>query len=405
MGIASILATFTTSIIFNVIMPTGDTGSDLSLMINTITFNLGDSLELEACKSCYNRRESEVYDSKLNSNSSCAWVLEDQNSACGQYPFILKKLNELENTNYCAKHEHWTINATHRQFSNSSECISSDECCLKINYVNDISNDEIQNKKVQHFPNVDPRVLVYCSHDTMISNFQLCIMAGKASLFDCISLGKLDFTLLNQIKELEKTEISKIGKKAFVQKRFKLQKINDRNVKISNGFNYEDGCGLFFSDFVTNQDRNTISYNENSCLTHLKYLHRGSSIIDFSDWRQTRGFTEGKKVGGTICKLLQLYGISILIPILLNFSFNVVVFIRDLKHKKANRYEVIPLILLVYPQWRVLKFLCNYVYHRNEDTLNKDKDENERDVASLEAFLEACLQVHFHFTHFFQDNQ
>ena len=64
MGLKSVIATFVMCILFNIILPTGDVLSDLDLMRLALTFNLGDSLELEGCKSCYYKTINEVYRSK-----------------------------------------------------------------------------------------------------------------------------------------------------------------------------------------------------------------------------------------------------------------------------------------------------------------------------------------------------
>ena len=134
--------------------------------------------------------------------------------------------------------------------------------------------------------------------------------------------------------------------------------------------------------------------NEDSCLTHLKSLHFGTSIHDLTEWRKKTDFYVGVKVGGLTCKVLQIYGISILIPILLNLSFTIVVFVNDIRKQKANLFEIIPILILFYPQYKTLKFLLQYIFiYRDENLLNEEKEENNRTVASLEPYLESCLQV------------
>ena len=57
-------------------------------------------------------------------------------------------------------------------------------------------------------------------------------------------------------------------------------------------------------------------------------------------------------------------------------------------------FETIPLLLLIYPQYKCMKFLAQYLLiHRDEDLLNREKEENNKTVAPLEPFLESCLQV------------
>ena len=70
MGVGSVIATFVMCILFNIILPTGDVGSDLNLMYLALTFNLGDTLELAGCKSCYHKTENDVYYPKENLNDN-----------------------------------------------------------------------------------------------------------------------------------------------------------------------------------------------------------------------------------------------------------------------------------------------------------------------------------------------
>ena len=74
------------------------------------------------------------------------------------------------------------------------------------------------------------------------------------------------------------------------------------------------------------------------------------------------------------------------------FSFKI--FFDDYQKKKASVFELILVLLLFYPQWKTLKFLYSYwMDHRDEKKLEKDKDDFDRDVSSLEPFLESAIQV------------
>ena len=63
------------------------------------------------------------------------------------------------------------------------------------------------------------------------------------------------------------------------------------------------------------------------------------------------------------------------------------------------------MIFLVYPQWRVIKYLFRYyAYHKSETQLEEEKAAYERDVASLEPFLESLWQggtFHIRIQHLF----
>ena len=125
----------------------------------------------------------------------------------------------------------------------------------------------------------------------------------------------------------------------------------------------------------------------------MKFLHKSTSINELTKWRNETDYAQGIKVGGKTCRLLHIYGTTIFIPILLNLSFNLVLFVNDFRKQKANIFEIIPLVLLFYPQYKTIKFLVQYLIHRDETVLNREKEENDRTVAPLEPFLESALQV------------
>ena len=98
MSVVSVVSTFVLCILFNIILPTGDINSDLYLMYQTLTFNLGESLELEGCKSCFHKTEKDVYypDEDLT-NDDCKTCLFDRHSYCGSIRQFIKKVRTLKN--------------------------------------------------------------------------------------------------------------------------------------------------------------------------------------------------------------------------------------------------------------------------------------------------------------------
>ena len=65
----------------------------------------------------------------------------------------------------------------------------------------------------------------------------------------------------------------------------------------------------------------------------------------------------------------------------------------DLKSGVSTKYEVPFLILLFYPQWRTFKILVNYFFHKNEEELTDQLDENDKQLSFIEPFCESGLQV------------
>ena len=100
MGFTSVIVIFVMCILFNIILPTMDVGTDLDLMTKTVSFNMGDSLELEGCKSCYRKNEKEVYyhEKRLETND-CKLCLFDQFSRCGINAIVLKEMRKYQDEN------------------------------------------------------------------------------------------------------------------------------------------------------------------------------------------------------------------------------------------------------------------------------------------------------------------
>ena len=47
----------------------------------------------------------------------------------------------------------------------------------------------------------------------------------------------------------------------------------------------------------------------------------------------------------------------------------------------------------LYPQWKSIKILLAYFEHQNEEELQKDKEKFDRNLGTLEPFLESAVQV------------
>ena len=87
-------------IVFNVVLPSIDAYSDVSLAYKTFTFNLGESLILAGCRVCQGKDETDIY--TLN-NKSCQLCLttSEPNRACGLSYEILNKMYEHERKDTC----------------------------------------------------------------------------------------------------------------------------------------------------------------------------------------------------------------------------------------------------------------------------------------------------------------
>ena len=98
MGLAFVLSTFLIAIVANVLIPSGDNYSDLALLVKSATFNLGESTLLQGCQHCYGKSEREVYSTL---NTPCQQCTRNEFFACGHYKEMLKKLQELKESDTC----------------------------------------------------------------------------------------------------------------------------------------------------------------------------------------------------------------------------------------------------------------------------------------------------------------
>ena len=131
MGVGSIISTFVMCILFNILLPTGDIGSDLNLMHQTLSFNLGDSIELEGCKSCYFKLENDIYNTKKDISRNECKTCFDALKCGSRFPFFknLKELNEKQES--CLNDESFKI--TNKGTIHKEECderLANNNCCV-----------------------------------------------------------------------------------------------------------------------------------------------------------------------------------------------------------------------------------------------------------------------------------
>ena len=75
--------------------------------------------------------------------------------------------------------------------------------------------------------------------------------------------------------------------------------------------------------------------------------------------------------------------------------FHLLLYLEDVKSKKASKVEIIFVFCQFYPQWKTIRFLFDYLRDRNEDKLNTAKDNFDKHVGSLEPFMESAIQVSY----------
>ena len=412
---------FVMSIVFGVILPNSDVGLDILLMINTLTFNIGNTLELSGCKICY-KTNKEVYRKK---KEDCATCLVNDYGKCGGIREFLRKFHTLQisDTKQCMD-ENWRITSS-EQVGNLGNRFRS----LETGKYNESANDicGIEYTKRPFYPNdesdIDRRLYVKTIDCPSINaEIEACPVYGQASYLFCSALTKgvenplttkgrkfkkeLDRLLMNtaRITGNHSGILNKLYKIKETKKKRKKpgKKGSDSyimSITLEPDYHFEDGCGLYFRARQDVESDDLKDCDDDVCLIHLQTLHiRTNKIHDLESWYKNLDYYLGARVGGRVCSLLQIYGWTIMIPILMNFVANVIVFYNDFSSNSAQWPECIPLLLLVYPQWRVMKYLGNYLFvHRDENKLEKDKVAFERDVGTLEPYLEATIQVIYFF--------
>ena len=181
------------------------------------------------------------------------------------------------------------------------------------------------------------------------------------------------------------------------------------------GFTFNDGCGIAFvpmnpsiyPSIKTHSLINLPKFDPSSiaisnaetcgndvCNVHLQYLKYISSIYDFKTWKNaTYHDLSGKKVGGETCRVLRIYGFISLLAPCIHLLFNIMHYRKDFAEGHSDYFDIIPLLCFLYPQWKSIKILLAYFEHQNEEELQKDKEKFDRNLGTLEPFLESAVQV------------
>ena len=153
MGVGTVIVSFVVCISFNIFLNSFDVYSDIALTINTLTFNLGDSILLSGCKVCHGKDEKDVFEVKNNSCQQC--LTKNYVFACGKSFQILDKIHEVEKRDTC-EYERFGFgyNYTSKSYDWMNESCSddSDECCV----------ENTQQSKIKHpLDAIDKRILAY----------------------------------------------------------------------------------------------------------------------------------------------------------------------------------------------------------------------------------------------------
>ena len=130
MGWFSVTTTFAMNIMFNIILPTVDIGSDVYLLHNTLTFNLGDSLEMAGCRACFGKTDDDVYKRLVTSCTTCTYGDANVGSTlCGQVPSVIDKLRHMQSTDSCEAKQAFRVDED--SVLHHDICGINDYCCIE----------------------------------------------------------------------------------------------------------------------------------------------------------------------------------------------------------------------------------------------------------------------------------
>jgi len=148
--------------------------------------------------------------------------------------------------------------------------------------------------------------------------------------------------------------------------------------------------------------QNTATYGTcytDACLAHTNAISALlNTQIDFKKWSTDEPFWEknlfrGDTIGAGPCHIRRVYGWSMAIPFLLHWMFVLIAWVKDFR-KGETTYFTLPFAILpvlpIYPMYKRVKILLLW---RDKQKMEKEKKIFDRDIATLEGFTEAILQV------------
>ena len=388
---STVIKSFAVSIIFRIFLNTFDVYSDITLSTNTLTFNLGDSVLLSGCKVCHGKQDNEIFSMNNDSCNHCLAV--NHNFDCGLSFQILDKINAIEKSGKC-EFEHFGTyyNSTSKSFEWNTETCNYDNytCCA-------FPKQKITTR--HPLDEIDKRILAI--QNPVLSElryklgYDVYLLTGQLNRFYCekVFWNYFGWSSRSKLKDFLQnvTMASKLSHSNFF---FKFTTSLENKTVIKEGFDVNDNCGFYVLSTHQNLARNNgESCGSDSCLIHFQYLKTSQNITNLNEWKNKTFFNLGIKSGGKTCQNLWLYGISSLVPILLNLTFHLFVYLDDLKLEKTSIWEIVFILIQFYPQWKTIKFLVKFIKDRDEEHLNKEMDDIDLRIGLIEPFIESAFQV------------
>ena len=416
-----LIASFVMCILFNILLNSFDHYSDVTLAYESMNFDLGNSLLLSGCRVCHGKSASDIYNVKETKCQKC--LLENYDFQCGNDINVLNKLNQPQNSANC---ESADIVAKWNQLERNYDVINDNcdsskrnwthyqdpkhrlSCCVKeIDRSKPNGKDLAKSNISNQLEHLDKRILAHrrhiiTKHRHGLIKYDTYILSAKSSLFHCQYIFLKYFETYTNITEfdgelnfMEFLDRNIKSKREENEWRFKFSESRKNKLEVEKGFTAKDGCGFLVQNikekFIQNNAEQTCGLDP--CLLHLQNLKYGLNISNLDQWKNNTFFYHGKKLGGETCYLLWDYGLVNVVPTALNLMFHMFIFAEDLKSGAAKLFEIVFVILFFYPQWRTIRFLTEYCFHKDETQLKEDKDKYSKSFGHVEPFLESAFQV------------
>ena len=382
-----IVFTFFVGICFGVILPTLDVASDLWLMADTLNF-VGDGIEMRGCKACFAQSDATFQEHQAISNNDCNICVSDKFNYghsgiyCFGFPDPLDKIRRIQASSKCETQDwHMGLDFTFKR----GACEDKDICCVHAG---------IKPNRSQIFSpgqDVDPRVSwVFCRNT---ENCRDCQSFGTCEV--CLGIGSSTAPKCNNFYDNLVKSRNSFQKAGCTNQRYRLNSaINETKQFVEGECRFEDGCCI---NIRKTQPKKYLRCIEDVCLQHINWISTDSEIIkNISSWRGNKDIIHGRVVGGKLCSTLRIYALCMILPVLLNFVFIVLAWIKHHNEGKTHLSTLVFAIFQFYSQWKVIRYLWLFKSkNRIKEDIDRAKD-HIFNIETLEPFLEATFQVHFY---------
>lgn len=407
-----LLLMFIMSVIFSVIFPSTDVGSDVYLAHQTVNF-IGDNYLLQGCLNCFHKDEKDIIEKKENGCTTCFTFLQldEYSTDEEEYLFsygtefcekqIIHKVLDIEfNSKYCNEtfqERKYTDSEGGQKIKievESKECDSEHHCCI----------ERVQDLKYSEFDEeIEWQHCIRNNHGC-----EMCLGIGQLQYDSCYYLQDIPAPKFEKSIPIHKQPFPWDVKNTECNPREKTTFYRINNLTIQQGevlsINYEQGrcskddeCCVKFG-YAEKNDEPLITHQCYSDICQLTLNWASDMLdrkIDINHWKTVDIYNQGINYGGRLCSSLQTYGWSALFPVLVHSLFGLLLCYHDIIRGKASYFEVPFAVFSFYPQWKVIKLWGKYAIGKiNEEQLIEEKGYIEGSVSSIEPFVESCFQVY-----------